>query len=51
VDQVLAGARCAYCGMAFLPGDEPVEINGKIYHSDDACAGTIRRRLAAQEAL
>jgi hypothetical protein len=30
--------------MAFLPGDEAVEIGGKIYHGDDACAGTIRRR-------
>jgi hypothetical protein len=49
VGEVKAGARCAYCSMPFLPGDEPVEINGKIYHADDCCAGTIRRRLAAQD--
>ena len=30
--------------MAFLSGDEFVEIDGKVYHSDDACAGTMRRR-------
>jgi hypothetical protein len=45
VDRV--DVTCAYCSMPFLAGDEPVEINGKIYHSDDACAGTIRRRQTA----
>jgi hypothetical protein len=45
------GLRCAYCGMPCTKLDgEPVEINGKLYHADDACAGTIRRRLAAQGA-
>lgn len=50
VDQAVAGEACAYCGMPFLPGDEPVEIGGRTYHRDEACAGTVRRRLAAQEA-
>jgi hypothetical protein len=49
-EPVIAGARCAYCTMPFLPGDKAVEIDGKLYHGDDACAGTIRRRLAAQQA-
>ena len=44
------GLHCGYCTMAFLPGDEPVEIDGKVYHCDDACAGTIRRRRAAAAA-
>ena len=29
-------------------GETAVEIAGKRYHDDDACAGTIRRRLAAR---
>jgi hypothetical protein len=49
VDQVSAGLRCSYCGMPFTDLDgEPVEIAGKLYHRDDACAGTVRRRLAAE---
>ena len=50
VDQVRAGTRCTYCGMPFTDLDEPVKIQGKLYHSDDACAGTIRRRIAAEAA-
>jgi hypothetical protein len=47
---VRAGLRCAYCGMGFTDQDgEPVEIAGKLYHADDSCAGTIRRRLAKEQ--
>jgi hypothetical protein len=49
VDQVLAGARCGYCGAAFRPEDRVVEIAGRHYHDDDACAGEIRRRMVARE--
>jgi hypothetical protein len=31
-----------------LDGD-PVEIDGRLYHDDDCCAGTIRRRRAAEQ--
>jgi hypothetical protein len=49
-DEVRAGLRCSYCGMLFTDLDgEPVEIAGKLYHRDDSCAGTIRRRLAAEQ--
>jgi hypothetical protein len=48
IDQVRAGLRCAYCGAKFRPGEQTVEINGRIYHDDDACAGTIRRRMEAE---
>jgi predicted Zn-ribbon and HTH transcriptional regulator len=47
VDQVRAGQRCAYCGVAFRPGEATVQINGRAYHDDDACAGEARRRLGA----
>ena len=42
-----AGTRCARCGAAFRPGETAVEIAGKHYHDDDACAGAIRRQMAA----
>jgi hypothetical protein len=45
-----AGTRCARCGAAFRPGETAVEIAGKHYHDDDACAGAIRRLMAAREA-
>jgi hypothetical protein len=49
-NEVRAGLRCAYCGMGFTDQDgEPVEIAGKLYHADDSCAGTIRRRLAKEQ--
>jgi DNA-directed RNA polymerase subunit RPC12/RpoP len=48
VDQVRAGLRCAYCGAKFRPGEQAVEINGRLYHDDDACAGTVRRRMEAR---
>jgi hypothetical protein len=39
-----AGTRCARCHAVFRAGDQAAEINGKIYHADDACVGEIRRR-------
>jgi hypothetical protein len=48
VDEVKAGARCGYCGARFRHGEPVVEIGGRPYHDDDACAGEARRRLAAQ---
>jgi hypothetical protein len=39
--------RCGYCGSAFRPGEATVQINGRHYHDDDACAGEARRRLGA----
>jgi hypothetical protein len=30
VDEVRSGLRCGYCGMEFLPTDEPVEIGGNL---------------------
>jgi hypothetical protein len=45
-----AGTRCGRCGAKFRPDEPVVEIGGCPYHDDDACAGEIRRRMAAQEA-
>jgi putative DNA primase/helicase len=50
IAQVRAGERCAYCGARFRPGEEVVELRGRRYHDDDACAGEIRRRMAAEGA-
>jgi hypothetical protein len=48
-DEVPAGRRCAYCTMPFTDFDgAPVVINGLQYHAD-LCAGTVRRRLAAEQ--
>ena len=50
VDQVRAGERCALLRRRLPARRAAVEIGGKRYHDDDACAGEIRRRMAAGEA-
>jgi hypothetical protein len=46
VGEALVGKRCARCGGSFRPAETAVEIAGRWYHDDDACAGHIRREMA-----